>query len=174
MSYLSNLLLDTSKSLKELDELGESLNSPVDYSVKIRKEDNRLIQTGNFKVSNFRFEYLVEYLMDDFGCLINFEQILNNKKLTDDLNNLNTKEVLQVFSTILKIMEEYSKNSNFIFIQTSSEKKMKLYLSFKKYLTEFDTYLKNDTLIFKSNKSKFNFKEFVDFKLKFKNSKIVK
>jgi hypothetical protein len=139
MGFFQNILRTRNPDeLKFKTALVESLDSPVKYSTIIQENNTeRIWIVGKFKVNEQHFEYSIEIVKDTKSAYFMFHQFVNNTARYGVVNNLSTKEVLAVFSTIKEILFEYKDRIDQLEYEAADEKLLKFYKRLASYFTEF-------------------------------------
>ena len=98
----------------------------VDYYIPYNRNNSTFIR-GRFGIDGISFNIIFEINQDGLG--INFERVQNGKVYHSTLNDLNAKQVVQVFSTVIqesKLMIMKYK-PNIIYVETDEPKKLNTY-----------------------------------------------
>lgn len=143
------------------------LNESLDSSFEINKKEKGMFNTDLYYVNIQDKKYRIFVEEQDKILHIGFERLINgNWTISTITNDLNTKEVLGLFGTILKILKNMQFNG--IYIETEDSKKGQLYFNI---VTKMNRDLKmvltrNDHCIMlikdkdvKINKSNFKYKK---------------
>lgn len=129
----------------------ESFDSGVQFSKRIERHGITFVQNGEFSVNDKQFIYKLEIEMDEMT--FSFHQNTQSGLSMDDENNLNKKEVLSVFSTVLDIVKEYKDEVDLILLEPTTKKKFDVYFAIaKRFTDDFDVVHRGLDIILKRRK----------------------
>jgi len=160
------------------DSIFESLDSPVKYTVKEFELAGRVFKSGTFTINKKNFNFIIEIIeLKRMGFA--FSRTSNSGESMGDLNDLSTKEVLSVFSTIHSIIEYFAENNQIDIIEFSSTTldKVTLYtklakkLAFEKWIIYHKDYL-DFCLVRKASEIEISANIFKQKYIKIKNKKL--
>lgn len=115
---------------REFLEIKESLNSPVNI---YKTENDGNYSYYYFNINDKEFRAVIEKVQDESAII--FEQKINSSFSYDGIvNNLSSKEVLSLFSTLKSFLYYIKTEKNYIF--TNDEKKLNVYLKIIKSISE--------------------------------------
>jgi hypothetical protein len=122
--------------LKQKDELKfeiavvESLNSAVKYIEEIQKKnENKIIYTGKFKVDGRDFSFKLEVHPKDRISYFSFSAYVAHISTIGSLNILTPRQTLSVFSTIKDILIKHIDEFDQLEYDAADEKLLKFYIA---------------------------------------------
>jgi hypothetical protein len=126
-------------TFKGFELFRESFDSPVEFTVREKRDDENIVQTGEFIIDDKSFNYKVVFVIEDKELNFQFSQITESGLSMDDENNLNKKQVLAVFSTVLKIITPWIEEADYVLLEPTTKKKFDVYFTIaKRFRGQFD------------------------------------
>lgn len=116
-----------------LNEINESLNTPVQI---YKSENKNNLKFLYFKINDKNFRAVIEKVEDESALI--FEQQINDSYTYSGIqNNLSSKEVLSLFSTLKTLLQHVETDKNYVF--TDSYEKARIYLKILNSMKEINS-----------------------------------